>query len=107
MGLIMASISADSLAVVPTLMWGDVPLFDVLDAFKLVDYCERNNIAILGIEGFKVKGDRRIPDMDCIVDFSSSLNDGCFAKKTIEASRRIMSGIDDRDTLLEFVLVKV
>lgn len=86
---------------------GGVPLFDVLDAFKLVEYCERNNIAILGIEGFKVKGDRRIPDMDCIVDFSSSLNDDCFVKTTIEASRRILSGIDDRDTLLGFVLVKV
>lgn len=107
MGLIITSVSVDSLAVTPTLMWRDVPLFDISDGFKLVEYCECNNIAVLGIEGFKVKDGRRIPDMDCIVDFSASINDCCFARKTIEASRRIMNEINDRNTLLEFVLVKI
>ena len=88
-------------------MWSGIPLFDVGDGIRLVVYCNNNNIAILGVEGFKVKGNKRIPDMDFIVDFSSSLNEMNFALRAIDASRAIIESMSDSGILMEFVLVRV
>lgn len=107
MGLIMVAVAVEDLPVRPTLIWADVPLFDILDGLRLVEYCEDNNIAILGVEGFRVKGDKRVPDMDYIVDFSASLNEEGFAKKSAEVVRGGINSTEDRAVLLEFVLVKV
>ena len=107
MGLITVEVFVEDLPVTPTLMWSGIPLFDVGDGIRLVDYCKNNNIAILGIEGFKIKGNKRVPDMDCIVDFSASLNEVCFAVKSIEASRIIIVGIRGGGIFMEFVLVRV
>lgn len=45
--------------------------------------------------------------MDCIVDFSASLNEMNFALKSIEASRVIIESMSGSGILMEFVLVKV
>lgn len=103
----MKEVSIESLPINPTLMWEGVPLFDISDGIGLVEYCEKNDIAVLGIEGFEIRGDQRIPDMDCIVDFSASLNDKYFFTKSLEASKRILSGLPNGSVFLEFVLVKV
>lgn len=107
MGLITVEVSVEDLTITPTLMWSGIPLFDVGDGIRLVEYCKNNNIAILGIEGFKVKGNKRIPDMDCVVDFSSSLNEMNFALKSVGASRAIIESMSGSDILMEFVLVRV
>lgn len=103
----MNEIFAGVLPVSPTLMWEGVPLFDVLDAIRLIEYCEGNDIAVLGIEGFRIKGDKRVSDMECIVDFSASINEDGFVGKSLEASKRIIKEIDDLKILLEFLLVRV
>lgn len=107
MGLITVEVSVEDLPITPTLVWCGTPLFDVDDAIRLVDYCKKNNIVVLGVEGFKIKGGKRIPDMDCIVGFSASLNEVCFAVKSIEASRIIIVGIRGGGIFMEFVLVRV
>ena len=107
MGLITVEVSVEDLPITPTLVWCGTPLFDVDDAIRLVDYCKKNNIVVLGVEGFKIKGGKRIPDMDCIVDFSASLNEVCFAVKSIEASRIIIVGIRGGGIFMEFVLVRI
>lgn len=107
MGLITVEVSVEDLPITPTLVWCGTPLFDVDDAIRLVDYCKKSNIAVLGIEGFKIKGGKRIPDMDCIVDFSASLNEVNFAVKSIEASRIIIGGMRGSGIFMEFVLVRV
>ncbi|MDU8541287.1 MULTISPECIES: hypothetical protein [Pseudomonas syringae group] len=107
MGLITVEVSVEDLPITPTLMWSGISLFDVGDGVRLVDYCKNNNITILGIESFKVKGNKRIPDMDCIVDFSSSLNKMDFALKSIGASRAIIESMSGSGILMEFVLVRV
>lgn len=106
MGLI-AEVSVEGLPITPTLMWNGTPLFDVSDGVRLVDYCKDNGIAVLGIEGFKVKGGERVPDMNCIVDFSASLNEMDFAVKSVEVSRLIIESMSDSDIFMEFVLVRV
>lgn len=103
----MSEIFAGALPVSPTLMWEGVPLFDILDAIRLIEYCEGNDIAVLGIEGFRIKGDKRVPDMECIVDFSASINEDGFVGKSLETSKRIIKEIDDLKILLEFLLVRV
>ena len=106
MGLIIVEVSVDDLPITPTLVWCGTPLFDVDDGIKLVDYCKKNNIAVLGIEGFKIKGGKRVPDMDCIVDFSASLNEVSFAVKSIEASRIIIESMRGSGIFMEFMLVR-
>lgn len=106
MGLIMKEVSIKDLPVIPTLIWEGVPLFDIADGIGLVEYCEKNDIAVLGMEGFEIRGDQRIPDMDCIVDFSASLSDECFLAKSLAAIKRILSGLPSHSLFLEFVLVK-
>jgi len=106
MGLITVEVSVKDLPITPTLMWSGTPLFDVGDGMRLVDYCKNNDIAVLGIEGFKIKGGKRIPDMDCIVDFSASLKELNFAAKSIEMSRVIIESLSG-GILMEFVLVRV
>ncbi|MBJ9978332.1 hypothetical protein IAE35_23165 [Pseudomonas sp. S75] len=106
MGLI-TEVSVESLPIVPTLVWNGIPLFDVSDGLRLVDYCKRNGIAVLGVEGFKIKEGKRIPDMDCIVDFSASLNEMDFAVRSVEMSQLIIEGMIGNGIFLEFVLVRV
>lgn len=106
MGLI-EEVSVEGLPITPTLMWNGTPLFDVGDGVKLVEYCKNNGIAILGVEGFRVEGGKRVPDMECIVDFSASLNEIDFAVKSVEASRIVIEGMVGGGLLMEFLLVRV
>ena len=107
MGLITIEVAVEDLPITPTLMWGGTPLFDAYDGIRLIDFCKNNEIAVLGIEGFKIKGDKRVPDMDCIVDFSASLNEVDFTARSIEASRVIVESMSNRGVFMEFLLVRV
>lgn len=40
MGLITVEVFVEDLPVTPTLMWSGIPLFDVGDGIRLVDYCK-------------------------------------------------------------------
>lgn len=104
MGLIKVEVSVESLPITPTLTWSGSPLFDVGDGVRLIEYCKNNDVAALGIEGFEIKGGKRIPRMDYIVDFSASLNEMNFAVKSIDASRKIIESMIGSDILMEFVL---
>jgi len=39
---------------------------------KFINLCGQNNIAIVGIEGFNLSGEKIIPDMNLIADLSCS-----------------------------------
>lgn len=106
MGLNAVEVNIQDLPVTPTLVWNGTHLFGVGDGIKLLDYCKDNGIAILGIEGFNIKGCKRVPDMDCIVDFSASLNEVDFVAKSIGASRVVIDGMAGSDVMMEFLLVR-
>ncbi|QXH58835.1 hypothetical protein [Pseudomonas maumuensis] len=93
----------------PTRMWGDTPLFNLEDGGKLLDFCEVHDAAVLGVEGFKIVGDKRIPDLDCIADFSSlAVSAGKrFPAASRESARYFLDTISGSDVLLEFVIVRV
>lgn len=92
----------------PTLLWGGTPLFSLDDAIKLLGFCEQNDAAVLGIEGFKIAGGKRVPDMDCIADFSTlvAVAGREFPTASREAAKLFIESIADSDVFLEFVLVK-
>ena len=106
MGVIKVVVSVENLPITPTLMWSASPLFDVGDGVSLIDYCKNNDIAVLGIDGFEIKEGKRIPCMDCIIDFPASLNEMDFAVKSIDVSRKIIKSMIGSDILMEFVLVR-
>lgn len=93
----------------PTRLWCGVPLFDLSDSHELLNYCDTRDAAVLGIEGFKIVGDKRIPDLDCIADFSAlAVAAGeAFPAMSRKSARDFIELISDRDTFLEFVLVRV
>lgn len=45
--------------------------------------------------------------MDCIVDFSASLNEMDFAMKSVGMSQLIVEGMSGSGVFMEFVLVRV
>ncbi|WP_439850253.1 hypothetical protein ACTACG_20470 [Pseudomonas syringae] len=63
---------------------------------------------MLGIEGFKIVGGKRIPDMDCIADFSVLVKSAGknFSAASRDAAECFINSIDDSNIFLEFVLVK-
>lgn len=93
----------------PTRMWGDTPLFNLDDGRKLLAFCDGHDAAVLGIEGFKIVGDKRIPDLDCIADFSAlAVSTGKeFPAASRKSARYFLDTISDPDVFLEFVLVKI
>ena len=44
-------------------------------ACDFVAACQENDIAVLGIEGFKVSGGKKSPLLDCIADYSATSAD--------------------------------
>lgn len=90
----------------PTKVWGSTPLFNLIDGRKLLDYCDKHDAVVLGIEGFKIIGDKRIPDLDCIADFSILATTGEeFTVLSRRAARNFLDSILNKDIFLEFVLV--
>ncbi len=93
----------------PTIWWEGVPLFNIEDSFLLMDYCTKNGIGVLGVEGFYLKGGRRIPNMDCIVDFSGLIivDPLQFKTKSVDMMTAFLNCLAVKDIFLEFVLVKL
>ncbi len=92
----------------PTRLWGSTPLFNLSDGRKLLNYCDKHDAAVLGIEGFKIIGDKRVPDLDCIADFSSLVTSGAeFPVCSRKAARHFIDSISNADIFLEFVLVTI
>ncbi|MHC8304903.1 hypothetical protein [Pseudomonas sp. PB3P13] len=93
----------------PTRVWGSTPLFNLSDGRKLLDYCDKHNAAVLGIEGFKIAGDKRTPDLNCIADFSALavIAGEEFPALSRESARHFLDSISNGNTFLEFVLVTI
>lgn len=101
--------SINKLECYSTILWKGIPLFNIQDACKFLDLCEEFNIAVLGIEGFKIINDYRIPDMECIVDFSEimeSMKDD-FPKYSRQCSLDFIKNYVNDDVLIEFEIVVV
>lgn len=45
--------------------------FSTIEALKFVNFCQKNNFAIIGLEGFFYKKKEVYPQLDMIVDYSS------------------------------------
>lgn len=50
---------------------GALRLIRLQDCRCLIEACKAQNVLILGIEGFTISGDKAVPDMDMIADFSA------------------------------------
>lgn len=92
----------------PTKWWGKVALFSLPDAALLMDYCANRGIAVLGVEGFRLEGNQRIPDLDAIADFSElmSTSSTLFPERSVTAMKAFFRLMPQDGVLLEFVLVE-
>ena len=112
MELIMKPVVIENLPLgdlgLPTKWWGKVALFSVPDSALLMDWCAKYGIAVLGVEGFRLDGDHRIPDLDVIADFSElmKVSGTSFTYRSIAALREFLLLMPQDDVMLEFVLVK-
>jgi hypothetical protein len=93
----------------PTRLWSGTPLFDLSDSYKLLSYCDKHDAAVLGIEGFKIVGDKRVPDLNSIADFSAlAVTAGeNFPALSRQSAKYFLDEISDLDIFFEFVLVTV
>lgn len=104
----MKEFSIDRLPVRPTKLWGEIALFDSVDGLKVLDVCEQLNVSVLGIEGFRIVENHRVPDMNFIADFSVLIGvaQDRFPAASRESARNFINTISDEGVLLEFVLVE-
>jgi hypothetical protein len=91
----------------PTRWWGEYPLFSIQDGLLLMEYCAQNGIGVLGVEGFSLEGEYRIPDMDCIADFSKlpDISGSAFQSKSVDTMKKFITSLPMKEIFLEFVLV--
>lgn len=109
MGLIqMEDVDANELPIKPTMLWGNAPIYNVSDGLNLIDYCGANGIAVLGLEGFSILDGKRVPDMNCVIDFSElqEIAGSDFSKKTVLISKSFVEGLGRADIYFEFTLVR-
>ncbi len=112
MGQVMKPVAVENLPLgklgLPTMWWGEVALFSVSDAALLLDYCANHCIGVLGVEGFRLQGTQRIPDLDAIADFSGLMNVSgiSFPQRSISAMREFLMFMPQDGMMLEFVLVE-
>jgi hypothetical protein len=113
MGQVMKLVDIESLPLgklgLPTKWWGEAALFSLPDAALLMDYCADRGLAVLGVEGFRLEGDHRIPGLDAIADFSELMNvwNTSFPERSIFAMREFFKLMPQDRVMLEFVLVEV
>lgn len=93
----------------PTRYWGNVPLFNIQDGIKLINFCEKHNIAVLGIEGFKIINDKRVPDLDYIADFSALMmvSGDNFPSVSRISALKFLNTIGNEEILIEFELATI
>lgn len=77
---------------------GSATLFPSTAAVCVIDFCEENNICILGMDGFRLRGPARIPDMGVIADFS-----GASAVESIRLARTFVNETMQPELWYEFV----
>ncbi|WP_152625118.1 hypothetical protein [Xanthomonas albilineans] len=105
----MKEFNVGMLDVTPSNFFNGTELFDVDRSKNVIDACELLDVSILGMEGFRISGNNRIPDMDCIVDFSPLLSKfgSNFPDFSRKSAREFIESIYDNEILIEFVLVKI
>lgn len=89
-------------------LWGNIYLLNITNSHKLIDFCEKNSIGILGIEGFIAHGQYRTPSMEHIADFSSAFESMPPEKFIIESARgakKFLEYATDSQMMFEFELV--
>lgn len=87
----------------PTIIWNDnVLLFHVADVLKFMDFCDKNKINILGMEGFRIVKGKIQPDLKYIYDGGNTNINRKFFQKDLQSNFSQM-----RDLYFEFVLEEI
>lgn len=73
-----------------------------IDAF--LNVVRGQNVAILGIEGFRINGSRAVPDMDAIADFSGLPTDEELVATTLVEACRFFSSASRPSMYFDFEL---
>jgi hypothetical protein len=73
-----------------------------VDAF--LQAVKRRRAVVIGIEGFRIRGNQVIPDMNAIADFSDELLDSETSAATIEMASRFLHEVAAPDVYFDFVL---
>jgi len=90
----------------PTAWSTGVPLYDVASGMALLATCERSEIAVLGVEGFRLDGKSRTPDMDFIADFSVFSKNPDFIAASVQAAYQFLEMAEEDSSLVfEFLLM--
>jgi hypothetical protein len=79
---------------------GGLLLISSEDAPRFLDACERQEVLVLGVDGFRILDGVVEPDMNAIADFSTLVD----AQESVTESRRFVAAIRTPGTLFEFTL---
>ncbi len=95
----------EMMVVKPTLLWGDVLLFSSEDSVNFLEMCEKFEVPILGVEGFRIANGKRMPDMECILDLSVFVGSEEGRISSLKVAREFVGNLFDSDLFFEFVVM--
>jgi len=79
---------------------GSITLVDRKAAMAVLDICSDEEIRVLGIEGFSVLGEKIIPAIDAIGDFSCASS----KSQSVKDARRFIQSIEQPELMFELEL---
>lgn len=82
---------------------GQAELVAAADAVRFLEEVLSRDLCVLGLEGFRVVGDRLVPDMDAIADFSS-IAGGESSRETVVEALRFLSNVRESDLFFDVTL---
>ncbi|MCL4472455.1 MAG: hypothetical protein M1539_04395 [Actinobacteria bacterium] len=79
---------------------GGLHLVATTDIATFLDTCQTENVLVIGIEGFRLEGERVLPDINAIADFSHLSN----SIESIVEARRFFDAVDKPGMVYDFTL---
>ena len=84
----------------------DIELVDLRAAQRIIDACRQERVTVLGIEGFHVRGNQTVPDMNAIADFSAvaGLPWPERVERSVTDAKAFLGSVSDRGLLFDLTL---
>ena len=82
---------------------GQMELVAAPDVVRFLTAVSSRGLRVLGLEGFRIVGDRLIPDMDLVADFSS-ISGSAASEESVAEALRFLSNVGGSGQFYDVIL---
>ncbi|MES1189700.1 MAG: hypothetical protein ABUS47_01350 [Steroidobacter sp.] len=85
---------------------GSLDLVAMKDVNALLDEAMSRRLLVVGIEGFHIRDEQVMPDMNAIADFSANIHSDNPVNASIHQSLRFVREVGDAEMYFDFVFMR-